>query len=217
MRPSFRNISAWMASHPHAQYAQAVSGLTAEQAAAELFSFMDRCPTQQVRDYWFSQAMACTGVITTGLAEFERGCAEVLAELEPSRTRDATIERIAQETIRAGMPSSVDRIKAFHAVAKQSAMQQAMSDRMRTRDAQQERFESPIIPKHDRARAEGEDQRDLRAAVHAAVAGTRPDRQPLNLGEGSLRDTLRAAFDAEADRSEDPLQNESLQSLSDAV
>ena len=87
MRPSLRNIAAWIASHPNAAHAQAVSGLTAEQATAQLLDRMDQAPNAQARDRLFAEAMRYTGVHVSGAAEFEKACTQYLGELDNARTR----------------------------------------------------------------------------------------------------------------------------------
>jgi hypothetical protein len=241
MRPTLKLLSAWFASDPDAAYATQVSGLTPEQAAAQLLDRMDRAPNAKARDELFSAAMAHTGVFVDGVDAFVKGSTDLLEQLSNERTRERNIDRLSEESRYSSRPVPRERIAHFHQLAVQSSAQQRLSDRMRERDAEAAKHERPTVPALSAHRqAQVDDERDRYAALRAAVATASNDDGLVRLGReygvrtGSggepdygdrfaahrgLRDTVAAAFEAHADieAHRDPLQDERLQSMSDAV
>lgn len=220
MRPTFGNIAAILRSHPGAAQAERVSGLTAEQAAAALLDDMSKAPTAQARDAMFSRAMAAAGVYTSGVEAFDRGVEQILRDMPNRDATERQAQRLSEQSRQSPQYVSPERIRHLRDIGAQSSLQQGIGDRLRSRDAERAKHDKPMLPERPEHRAWADDQRDRRSALAAAIASSNgDDHLHLRDEHASLRDSLGAAWDAhesnEAER--DPLTDERLQSLSDAV
>jgi hypothetical protein len=222
MRPSVKTVAAIFRSHPHAADAQRLTGMTPEQAAAQLLIDMDRAPNDRARDALFSHTMAAVGIFTTGVDAFNKGTQQMLDQMgtDPARI-DREARRMSEDSRRSPQFVEPERIKHLHGVARASSLQQGLSDRMRERDRHQAAHEPAAVPTNHRAEQGREDSRDLRAALSAAVASSVPDDSHVTLRHEheSLRDTLTSAFDVHEalDTMRDPWGDPALLSASDAV
>ncbi|MFT3955648.1 MAG: hypothetical protein QM722_15055 [Piscinibacter sp.] len=220
MRPTFGNIAAILRSHPGAAQAERASGLTAEQAAAALLDDMSKAPTAQARDAMFSRAMAAAGIFTKGVADFDAGTEALLRDAPNRDATERQAQRLSEESNKSPQFVSAERIRHLRDIGAQSSLQQGLSDRLRSRDAHATQRDKPMLPERPEHRAWADDQRDRRSALAAAIASS-DDGDHLHLRDehASLRDSLGASWDAHEarDAERDPLTDERLRSLSDAV
>ena len=214
-----RNLAAIFASHPNAERACRVTGITNEQAAAFVLDKMAQAPTARQRDQIFSNVMGAVGIFTSGVEAFDRGSEEMLERMG-SKHAEREAQRMSEESRRTPHYSTPERILAVRQVAQQSSLQQGLSDRMRASDELAAKHAGADLPSTPRVQAFQDDERDRRSALNAAIASSRPETGTLPLAErATLRETLSAAFDAHAavEEDRDPLADERLLSMSDAI
>ncbi|MGY4828195.1 hypothetical protein ACVNIS_06435 [Sphaerotilaceae bacterium SBD11-9] len=220
MRPSFKVLTAIYASHPASRAFQRQHGITATQLAAELTTLLDSAPNAQARDQFFSKCMAAVGIFTPGVAQFNAGTEQMLAQMTTPDAIETHAARMSEESRRTPQYVSPERIKFLHGVAKGSALQQGLADRFRANDRRAAEHENPAIPQNANAQRQGEDQRDRRSALLAAMSqADSTDYVRLDREYDNVRDTLRAAFDVHENIADmaDPLADERLLSMSDSV
>jgi hypothetical protein len=225
LRATFDVLVAAFKSDPvRAAYAERESGVTTEQVVAGLLHDMQHAPSVAARDAMFSQAMAAAGIITTDLDAFDKGSEEMLARLESRDTLDERIRALSESSRRTPQYVSPERIRRVVPAFQQARLTQGLADRLRERDAARAHHDDkPLLPERAALSESREDDHDRYAALRTAVAIASHDRTGLDIGDppddASVRDVLTACFNADAERTAaaDPLQDESLRALSNAV
>jgi len=217
MRPTYDTALAIFMSDPDRAVREQRSGLTTPQAVANLFDAMDKAPDHRTRDAIFSNALAGTGVYTSGVEAFDRGTEQMLRDMGNRDATERYAQRMADESHRTPVPWSAERIRSLRDVAAKASLTQGLADRMRGRDQSEQ---GDPVPRNARLAASGDDARDRRSALLSAVASNEQGDGIVRVREApTLRDSLADAFDVHADieAQADPLLDESLRSMSNAV
>jgi hypothetical protein len=220
MRPTYRVLVGAYASHPRMQELTRTVGLTPQMCAAKLIATMNAAPNARTRDAILSNAMACIGIYTEGEAAFDRGTEEMLRNMSDRNSTEKYALRMSEHSRHMPQFASPERVKFLRDVAAQSSLHQGVADRFREHDRDTAAHEPAPIPVNPRAQREGEDRRDGRSALMAAVSTAEShDHVRLKDEHETVRDSLRAAFSVHefiADQA-DPLDDEALLRMSDSV
>ena len=218
MRPTYDAVVTIFESHPQIAAAQREAGVTAAQAAAGLIRRLDTLQPREA-DAHFSKVMAAAGVFTSGIEAFNRGTEEMLEQLESRGTFGARVAKLSEQSRSTPVFVSPERISFVTEKLQQGRLQQGLSDRLRARDAQQAKHETPALAPNPRVQSGRDDDRDRRSAIAAAL-GSAPDFGHVRIAEQeNLRDSVAASFDAHVTLASDadPLEDEGLRAMSNAV
>jgi hypothetical protein len=222
MLPSFDVLTAIFESHPGARHAERVSGMTTAQYVGSLIETMNQAPSKQARDAIFSHALAGAGVFTTGMEAFHKETEAFIQRTSNHGRLDEEIKRISEESRQSPQYVDPDRIRTSVGTAHTADLTQKLTAKMRSSDHRAAEYDKPAVAQHHLARASANDDADRRAALHAAIAGSKRDAGVLRLPEDpdrSLRESLEDAtlvHDYIADQ-EDPLADADLRSSTNAV
>jgi hypothetical protein len=225
MRPTFRTICAILESHASREYAQRTSGMTAAQAARALLEDMSRARSEQERDQLFAGMMRSAGVYCTGVRDFDKQSDALLTKMQHRDAREEVIRQVSEQS-RQGTFWPQERVAQVAQVMLEGAAVQRLNAKMAAHDKQVDRTWRPAREPDAALRREADDRADRRAALAAAFAEAGPmrEREPsystLRPGDhADMRQALELAWDVHAlrDAERDPLDDEQLRNLTDAV
>jgi hypothetical protein len=224
--PSIKVTADLFASNPTAVARMAAYGITPEYLAVALNNSLNELAHDPAaRDRLFATTLAPFGVFTSGIKGFDEGSESMLRNMGNREATYREAQRLSDESRKTGHYFSPEVITKLRDTMAQSSLQQGFAAKFRDReDTHRDHFAEARahVPKREDMARSREDERDLRSALGAAIASTSHDRNEVQIHDDerrSLRETLSDSFDAAAvvEYDRDPLQDERLLSMSDAI